>query len=84
MPLSATADSRYGKSAVGHNRTRGVSLGRQLPRRHGGIFEPVADMPHHKNYRQQANEDNNMKSLILWICGVPISVIILLKVFGVF
>lgn len=29
-------------------------------------------------------EDNNMKSLILWICGVPITVIILLKVFGVF
>jgi len=25
-----------------------------------------------------------MKSLILWICGVPITVIILLKVFGVF
>jgi len=25
-----------------------------------------------------------MKSLILWICGVPISLIILLKLFGVF
>jgi len=25
-----------------------------------------------------------MKSLILWLCGVPIGVIILLKVFGVF
>lgn len=25
-----------------------------------------------------------MKSIILWLCGVPIGVIILLKVFGVF
>jgi len=25
-----------------------------------------------------------MKSLILWLCGVPIGVIILLKIFGVF
>jgi len=25
-----------------------------------------------------------MKSIILWLCGVPVGVIILLKVFGVF
>jgi len=25
-----------------------------------------------------------MKSIILWLCGVPIGVIILLKVFGVY
>jgi len=25
-----------------------------------------------------------MKSIILWLCGVPLGVIILLKVFGVF
>jgi hypothetical protein len=25
-----------------------------------------------------------MKSVILWLCGVPVGVIILLKVFGVF
>jgi len=25
-----------------------------------------------------------MKSIILWLCGVPIGVIVLLKVFGVF
>jgi len=29
-------------------------------------------------------EETDMKSLILWLCGVPIGVIILLKVFGVF
>ncbi len=36
-------------------------------------------IPHPHNERKTA-----MKSLILWICGVPISVIILLKIFGVF
>jgi len=25
-----------------------------------------------------------MKSLILWLCGVPIGVIVLLKIFGVY
>jgi len=29
-------------------------------------------------------QETFMKSIILWLCGVPIGVIILLKVFGVF
>jgi hypothetical protein len=29
-------------------------------------------------------QETSMKSIILWLCGVPIGVIILLKVFGVF
>ena len=30
------------------------------------------------------SQETFMKSIILWLCGVPIGVIILLKVFGVF
>jgi hypothetical protein len=30
------------------------------------------------------SQETSMKSIILWLCGVPIGVIILLKVFGVF
>jgi hypothetical protein len=41
-------------------------------------FKPSTSYPTY-NERKTA-----MKSLILWICGVPISVIILLKIFGVF
>jgi hypothetical protein len=29
-------------------------------------------------------ERTTMKSLILWLCGVPIGVIVLLKIFGVY
>jgi len=32
----------------------------------------------------QPQQEPTMKSLILWLCGVPLGVIILLKVFGVF
>ncbi len=30
------------------------------------------------------SKENSMKSIVLWILGVPLSVIILLKVFGVY
>jgi hypothetical protein len=42
-------------------------------------LQSVNLIPHSNNERKAA-----MKSLILWICGVPIGVIILLKIFGVF
>ena len=29
-------------------------------------------------------QERTMKSIILWLCGVPIGVIVLLKIFGVF
>jgi hypothetical protein len=36
-------------------------------------------------YGDHSNEqETSMKSIILWLAGVPIGVIILLKVFGVF
>ncbi len=31
-----------------------------------------------------STQEPTMKSLILWLCGVPLGVIILLKVFGVY
>lgn len=30
------------------------------------------------------SKDSTMKSIILWLCGVPVIVIIGLKIFGVF
>ena len=29
-------------------------------------------------------QERTMKSIILWLCGVPIGVIVLLKIFGVY
>ena len=29
-------------------------------------------------------QEPGMKSLILWLCGVPLGVIVLLKIFGVY
>lgn len=50
-----------------------------------GSFFPFADRGD-AGYRDSipTTEESHMKSIILWLCGVPIGVIILLKVFGVF
>lgn len=48
-----------------------------------GVYQPGNRLPHQAGRRDGRSGSRNMKSIILWALGVPITVIILLNVFHV-
>jgi hypothetical protein len=60
------------------------SLARRFSYRKGRFFPAPAEVALATVAAYPPPRKSHMKSIILWLCGVPIGVIILLKVFGVF